>query len=141
MTAYDDGNIFARILRGELPCHRVYEDAVALAFMDIMPRVDGHVLVIPKAKVRTLLDFAPDQLAALMGPLHKVARATVKALDADGLTLQQFNEAAGGQEVFHVHFHLLPRRAGEPVRPPGGPIAKPEVLADFARRIAAAIEP
>ncbi len=139
MTAYDDGNIFARILRREIPCHKVYEDDIALAFMDIMPRVEGHVLVIPKAPARTLLDIAPGDLAALMPRLQRVARAAVAATGAGGFTLQQFNEAAGGQEVFHLHFHILPRRAGVPIRAPGGPVEKPEVLATLASKIAAAL--
>ena len=137
MQPYDDGNIFARILRGEIPCAKVYEDDVALAFMDIMPRVEGHVLVIPKAPARTLLDIDADVLGALMGRVQRVGRAAVKALGAEGLTLHQFSESAGGQEVFHLHFHLLPRREGEPVRPPGGPMERPEVLAALASRISA----
>ena len=139
MHPYDDGNIFARILRGEIPCARVYEDEVALAFMDIMPRVEGHVLVIPKAPARTLLDIDADLLGALMARVQRVGRAAVTALGAEGLTLHQFSERAGGQEVFHLHFHLLPRREGEPIRPPGGPMEKPEVLAALAARIAAAL--
>ena len=137
MQPYDDGNIFARILRGEIPCARVYEDEVALAFMDIMPRVEGHVLVIPKATARTLLDIDADALGALMARVQRVGRAAVKALGAKGLTLHQFSERVGGQEVFHLHFHLLPRREGEPIRPPGGPMERPEVLAALAARIAA----
>ena len=137
MQPYDDGNIFARILRGEIPCARVYEDEVALAFMDIMPRVEGHVLVIPKATARTLLDIDADVLGALMARVQRVGRAAVKALGAEGLTLHQFSERVGGQEVFHLHFHLLPRREGEAIRPPGGPMERPEVLAALAARIAA----
>ncbi len=137
MQSYDDGNIFARILRGEIPCARVYEDDVALAFMDIMPRVEGHVLVIPKAPARTLLDIAPDVLGALMQRVQLVGRATVAAMRAEGLTLHQFSERVGGQEVFHLHFHLLPRREGEALRPAGGPVEKPDVLAGLAARIKA----
>lgn len=140
MTTYDDSNIFARILRGELPCHRVFEDDVALAFMDVMPRVDGHVLVIPKRPSRTLFDCDPADLAALMLRIQWVGRATCLALHAPGLTLQQFNEEAGGQVVFHLHFHLLPRQAGVPLRPPGGPMADPAVLLGFAERIRASID-
>ena len=120
-VAYDPENIFAKILRGDIPCHRVFEDEVALAFMDIMPRVEGHCLVIPKAPVRTVLDMTPEALGQLMARTQRVAAAAVAATAADGLTLQQFNESAGGQEVFHVHVHVLPRRAGVPLRPPGGP--------------------
>jgi histidine triad (HIT) family protein len=138
-TTYDTENIFAKILRGEIPCHKVFEDDVALAFMDIMPRVEGHCLVIPKAPVRTVLDMRPDDLGALMARTQRVAAAAVAATGADGLTLQQFNEAAGGQEVFHVHVHVLPRRAGEPIRAPGGPMADGVALAALAERIRAAL--
>ncbi len=140
MQAYDDGNIFAKILRGEIPSAKVYEDDVALAFMDVMPRVEGHVLVIPKAPARTLLDIEPDVLGALMQRVQRVGRATVKAMKAEGLTLHQFSERVGGQEVFHLHFHLLPRHAGVPIKPPGGPIEKFEVLAGLAARIKAELE-
>ena len=137
--AYDPSNIFAKILRGEIPCHRVFEDQVALAFMDIMPRCDGHCLVVPKAPARGLLDLSPEALAALMPRVQKVAAAAVRAFAADGLTLQQFNEAAGGQEVFHLHFHLLPRLNGVPLRPPHKEMGAPEVLKEHATRIRAAL--
>ena len=140
MTPYDDNNVFAKILRGALPCHKVLEDDVALAFMDVMPRVPGHVLVIPKTPARTLLDIDSAHLAALMPRLQRVAQAVVAAMRADGLTLQQFNEEAGGQVVFHLHFHLLPRHAGAPLQPPGGPMEKPDILADQAARIRAALQ-
>lgn len=136
MAGYDPQNIFARVLRGELPCHKVFEDDVALAFMDIMPRIEGHTLVIPKRPCRTLLDIGSDDLAALMPRVQHVGAAVVEAFAADGLTLQQFNEEAGGQVVFHLHFHLLPRHTGVALRPPGGPMEKPEVLAAHAARIA-----
>ncbi|ASM72255.1 MULTISPECIES: HIT family protein [Roseobacteraceae] len=116
---YDDQNIFAKILRGEIPNVTVYEDDDTLCFMDIMPRTDGHCLVIPKTPCRNLLDASPEQLAVCMKTLNKVANAAMKAFDADGITLQQFNEAAGGQEVFHLHFHILPRHEGVATRPPG----------------------
>ena len=135
MTPYDESNVFAKILRGEIPSHRVYEDEIALAFMDVMPRVEGHVLVIPKTSARTLLDIAPADLAALMPRVQRVGRAVVAAFVAEGLTLQQFNEEAGGQVVFHLHFHLLPRHAGIALRPPGGPMASPDVLARNAALI------
>ena len=137
MQAYDETNIFARILRGEIPCTKVYEDEVCLAFMDIMPQVEGHVLVIAKAPSRTLLDTDPQALAALMPRVQAVGRAAVKAFGADGLTLMQFSEAAGGQTVFHLHFHLLPRRDGVPMRPHEGPMAAPDVLERQARLIRA----
>jgi histidine triad (HIT) family protein len=137
--AYDDGNVFAKILRGELSAHRVYEDADTFAFMDIMPRCDGHVLVIPKSPVRTLLDASDDQLAACMRTVRKVAAATMKAFAADGVTLLQANEAAGGQVVFHMHFHVMPRHDGKPLGPAGSNMEKPEVLAANADRIRRAL--
>ncbi len=140
MTAYDDGNIFARILRGEIPCAKVYEDDVALAFMDVMPQVEGHVLVIAKTPSRTLLDTDPDVLSDLMRRVQKVGRAAVRALGADGLTLMQFSESAGGQTVFHLHFHLLPRREGVPIRPHEGPMAARDTLAALAERIRAELD-
>ena len=139
-AAYDPSNIFAKILRGEIPNHTVFEDEVALAFMDIMPRSEGHCLVIPKAPARGLLDLAASDLAALMPRVQRVARAAVKAFSADGLTLQQFNEAAGGQEVFHLHFHILPRVTGVPLRPPAGSMADAATLRVQAERIRAALD-
>lgn len=135
MTAYDSHNVFAKILRGEIPSHTVYEDDKVLAFMDVMPRSDGHCLVIPKAPARGLLDAAPDDLAAVMAAVQKVGRAAVGAFDADGLTVQQFNEEAGGQVVFHLHVHILPRKTGVALKPPGGPMAPAEELAANAARI------
>ncbi|MCR8826627.1 HIT family protein [Pseudosulfitobacter koreensis] len=117
--SYDDQNIFAKILRGEIPNVTVYEDDDTLCFMDIMPRADGHCLVIPKTPCRNMLDASPDQLAACMRTVNKVSNAAMTAFGADGITLQQFNEAAGGQEVFHLHFHILPRHEGVATRPPG----------------------
>ncbi|MFW8634498.1 HIT family protein [Cribrihabitans pelagius] len=119
MTAYDPDNIFAKILRGEIPSETVYEDGATLAFMDIMPRADGHLLVIPKSPCRNLLDASPEQIAAVMATVQKLARAVQRAFGAPGVTVQQFNEAAGGQEVFHLHVHVLPRREGDKLRPPG----------------------
>ncbi len=136
---YDSTNIFAKILRGEIPCHRILDDEVALAFMDIMPRCEGHCLVIPKEPARTLLDIRSDTLAELITRVQRVAQAAVAATGAEGMTLQQFNEAAGGQEVFHLHFHILPRRSGIALRPPGGPMADHALLAKQAQAIAAAL--
>jgi histidine triad (HIT) family protein len=119
MTAYDDQNILAKILRGEIPSFKVYEDAETLCFMDIMPRSDGHCLVIPKTPCRNVLDATDAQLAAVMSTVKKVANAAKTAFDADGVTLQQFNEAAGGQEIFHLHFHIHPRHTAVPLRGPG----------------------
>jgi histidine triad (HIT) family protein len=136
---YDSSNVFAKILRGELPATRVYEDEGALAFMDIMPRADGHVLVIPKEPARTLLDATPEGLAHLIGAVQRVARAVKEALGADGITIQQFNEPAGGQVVFHLHFHVIPRWDGVAMRPHTGAMEKPEALEAHAARIRAAL--
>jgi histidine triad (HIT) family protein len=114
--AYDTNNVFAKILRGELPAFKVHEDDLTLAFMDIMPAADGHVLVIPKGPYRTLIDCPDDVLQALIVTARKVAIAAEKAFEADGITLMQFSEAAGGQEVFHIHFHVVPRKSGVPMR-------------------------
>jgi histidine triad (HIT) family protein len=137
--AYDDSNIFAKILRGEMPCHRVYEDEVALALMDIMPRIEGHTLVIPKFACRNLLDADPEGLSQFIKRVQLIACAAKTALSADGITLQQFNEAAGGQVIFHLHFHILPRFEGVELKPPASAMEKPEVLEAQASKIAAAI--
>ena len=121
MSAYDPENIFAKILRGEIPSVKVFEDEETLCLMDIFPRSEGHCLVIPKTPCRNLLDATPQQLAACMKTVHKVANAAKAAFDADGITLLQFSEAAGGQEVFHLHFHIHPRHEGVPLRAPGQP--------------------
>jgi histidine triad (HIT) family protein len=136
---YDRDNVFAKILRGELPCHKVYETDRALAFMDIMPRGDGHVLVIPKAQARNILDVAPDDLADLAKAVQVVAKAAKEAFAADGLTIQQFNESAGGQVVFHLHVHMIPRFDGVPLKPHTGEMEKPEKLAAFAEKLRAAL--
>ena len=138
--AYDDNNVFAKILRGELPCHKVYETDRILAFMDVMPRGDGHVLVIPKAKARNILDVAPDDLAEIAKAAQIVGRAAKEALSADGLTIQQFNESAGGQVVFHLHVHVIPRFDGVAMRPHTGEMEKPEILAANAGKIRAALQ-
>ena len=137
--AYDDANVFAKILRGEIPAHVVFEDAATLAFMDIMPAVDGHVLVIPKAKARNLLDVAPADLAAVTATVQKVAIAAKQAFAADGITVQQFSEAAGGQEVFHLHVHVMPRQAADRVRPLPRPFADAKILAAHAAKLRAAL--
>nr|WP_321253585.1 HIT family protein [uncultured Ruegeria sp.] len=138
MTGYDNDNIFAKILRGEIPATRVYEDDDTLAFMDIMPRSDGHILVIPKTPCRNVLDASPEQLAAAMATVQKMARAVKAAFDADGVTIQQFNEAAGGQEVFHLHFHVLPRHEGVSMRPPGN-MGDFDLIAQHAEKIRASL--
>ena len=140
MTAYDPQNVFAKILRGELPCEKVYEDEHALAFMDIMPRADGHTLVIPKAPARNILDISPDDFARLARGVHHVAQAVRTGMNADGLTIQQFNEPAGGQVVFHLHVHVMPRFEGVALRPHTGAMEQPEVLAANAEKIRAALK-
>lgn len=139
-TAYDPNNVFAKILRGEMPAQKVYETDKVLAFMDIMPRADGHVLVIPKAAARNILDIHPDDLADLYRAVQFVAKGVKRAMAADGLTIQQFNETAGGQVVFHIHVHVLPRWAGVALRPHTGAMENPEVLATHAATIRAALE-
>ncbi|OUS36352.1 HIT family protein [Rhodobacterales bacterium 56_14_T64] len=116
---YDSDNIFAKILRDEIPSTRVYEDADTIAFMDIMPRSDGHVLVVPKTPCRNMLDATAEQMAAVMKTVQLMSRALMVAFEADGITLQQFNETAGGQEVFHLHFHVLARHEGDRLGAPG----------------------
>jgi histidine triad (HIT) family protein len=139
MPAYDPNNIFAKILRGELPSYKVYEDDKAIAFLDIMPRAPGHTLVLPKASARNLLDVEPADLAHVMQVAQKIARAAVQVLGADGITIQQFNESAGGQVVFHLHVHVIPRIDGVPMKPPASLKEKPEVLADQAKKLQAAL--
>jgi histidine triad (HIT) family protein len=136
---YDDSNVFAKILRGELPAHKVYEDADTLAIMDIMPRCDGHTLVIPKTPARNVLDATPTQLAAVMATVQKIARAVMTAFQAQGVTLNQFNEPAGGQVVFHLHVHVMPRHDGVPLGAHTGKMADQAVLAANAARIRAAL--
>jgi histidine triad (HIT) family protein len=140
MPSYDPNNIFAKILRGELPAHKVYEDNNAFAFLDIMPRAPGHTLVIPKVPVRTFLDIKADDLAHLMGATQKIARAAMTVFAADGLTIQQFNEPAGGQVVFHLHVHIIPRKNGVALKPPASVKEDPAVLSDQALKLAAALK-
>lgn len=116
---YDSENIFAKILRGEIPSVQVYEDDATLVFMDIMPRISGHILVIPKTPARNFLDASPEQMAAVMATVQKLSHAVMAAFGADGVTIQQFNEAAGGQEVFHLHVHILPRHTDVGLNPRG----------------------
>ena len=139
MPSYDPNNVFAKILRGELPCHKVYEDERAFAFLDIMPRAPGHTLVIPKSPARNLLDVKPDDLAHFMRVVQKISAAAMKVFDADGLTLQQFNEAAGGQVVFHLHVHIIPRKNAVPMKPPATYKEETSVLSDQALKLAAAL--
>ena len=140
MSAYDPSNVFAKILRGELPSHTVYEDADTLAIMDIMPRADGHVLVVPKAACRNVFDAPPEALKSVALSVQTLARAVRSAFNADGVTIQQFNEAAGGQVVFHLHVHVMPRFDGVALRPHTGAMEKPDVLAAHAEKIRTALK-
>jgi histidine triad (HIT) family protein len=139
MPAYDSNNIFAKILRGEIPCHKVYEDDKALAFLDIMPRAPGHTLVIPKAPARNILDVASDDLAHVMAIAQRIAKVSVDVFGADGVTLQQFSEPAGGQVVFHLHVHVIPRKDGIALKPPATYKEAPDVLKEQAAKLAAAL--
>jgi histidine triad (HIT) family protein len=138
--AYDPDNVFAKIMRGELPAQRVYEDEATLAIMDIMPRADGHVLVLPKAPCRNLLDAPPQAVQAVALTVQKLAQAVKAAFGADGVTIQQANERAGGQVVFHMHVHVMPRHDGVSLRPHTGEMAPSELLAAHAGKIKAAMQ-
>jgi histidine triad (HIT) family protein len=127
MMAYDRNNIFARILRGEIPCVKVFEDDKTLAFMDVMPESEGHVLVVPKEDAQDILDLSAEGLAAMMATVQRVARAVDKALAPDGIQLRQYNGAPAGQTIFHVHFHILPIREGV------GMAAHGKVMVDAAK--------
>jgi histidine triad (HIT) family protein len=140
MSNYDPNNVFAKILRGELPAYKVYEDDKTFAFLDIMPRAPGHTLVVPKAPARTIVDIEPDDLVHLVKTTQKVARAAMTVFGADGLTIHQFNEPAGGQVVFHLHIHVIPRKNGEVLKSPAAVKEQPGVLAEHARKLAAALQ-
>ncbi|WP_054310902.1 HIT family protein [Mesorhizobium sp. 1M-11] len=137
--SYDDTNIFAKLLRGEIPSHRVYEDDAVIAFMDVMPQGKGHILVVPRAPSRNLLDADPATFAPLFAVVQKVAQAVKKAFAADGVTIMQFNEPASGQTVYHLHVHVIPRFDGVPLKPHSGEMEKPDVLAANADKIKAAL--
>ena len=138
--AYDTRNIFARILRGEIPAHKVYEDEHTLAFMDVMPQSDGHTLVIPKAAAENLFDLPPEALAATILTTQRVARAVKKAFDPPGIMIAQLNGAGAGQSVFHIHFHIVPRYEGIDLRLHAREMADQKVLADHAARVRAALD-
>jgi histidine triad (HIT) family protein len=139
MTSYDTDNIFAKILRGEIPSQRVYEDEHTVAFMDVMPQANGHTLVIPKAPSRNILDADPQTLARLLPVVQKVAVAVKDAFAADGVTVIQFNEPAAGQTVYHLHFHVIPRVEGLPLKPHSGTMADQGVLAANAEKLRKAL--
>jgi len=134
---YDDANIFAKIIRGELPCVKLHEDDRVLSFLDIFPQVEGHALVIPKAaRATNLFDLPPDDLAALSIGVQRVAMAVKSALKPDGVRIAQFNGAPAGQTVFHVHFHILPVFAGQGERAHGSGVkADPSALEALAEKI------
>ncbi len=136
---YDSENIFAKILKGEIPSHRIYEDDTTYAFLDVMPRSDGHTLVIPKAQATGLLDASSEVIANCMATIQKLAPKIVDAMAADGFLIQQFNGEAAGQTVFHLHFHIVPRKLGVSLRPHGHEMADPETLASHAHIIRAAL--
>lgn len=138
--AYDRNNVFARILRGEIPSHRVYEDDLTLAFMDVMPQADGHTLIIPKVEAENLLDTPPESLSAVVLTTQRVARAVRKAFDAPGILIAQLNGSTAGQSVFHMHFHVVPRREGLELRFHARDMADPKLLAEHAARIRAALD-
>ena len=140
MPAYDDQNIFAKILRGEIPCHKVHENQHTLAFLDIMPRSPGHTLVIPKAPARGILDIEDDDFAEVARTARRIARAAVRAFDAEGVIVQQFSEAASGQVVFHLHMHVMPMKAGIDLLPAQTRKEAPAVLEDHAARMIAALK-
>ncbi|MEM6383604.1 MAG: HIT family protein [Pseudomonadota bacterium] len=131
---YDPANIFAKILAGEIPSQTIFEDEHTKVIMDVMPQADGHALVIPKAPSRNLLDADPASLGHIMAVAQKIAIASLSAFDADGVTVQQFNEAAGGQSVFHLHVHVIPRHEGVTLRGHAGGMADPDLLAEHAER-------
>ncbi len=132
---YDENNVFAKILRGELPCHKVYEDDETFAFLDIMPRANGHTLVIPKAPWVGIFDTPADTLCILLRSVQKLASAVRDAMAAEGILLQQFNEAAAGQMVFHIHFHIVPRWRDVALKPHTGEMEDSEVLSENAEKI------
>lgn len=139
MTAYDPANIFGKILRGEIPAHKVFEDDDVLVMMDVFPQSKGHVLVIPKAQSRNILDADPAVLARTLPRVQRIARAVQKALSPAGLRLAQFNEAAAGQTVFHLHFHIIPVYEGVELGRHGQGRADDGELAAQAQLIAEAL--
>ena len=137
--AYDNDNIFAKILRGETPCVKVYEDAGTLVFMDVMPEADGHVLVVPKESAQDIFDLSAEGMTAMMATTQKVSRAVDKALAPDGIQLKQYNRAPAGQSIFHVHFHIVPRWEGLGLAPHGRVMVEASVLEPIAAKIRSAL--
>jgi histidine triad (HIT) family protein len=139
MPSYDPNNVFAKILRGEFSAYKVYEDDRVLAFLDIMPQAPGHTLVVPKAPARNFLDAAPDDLAYLIKVTQKIAQTAKTVFAADGINIFQFNEPAAGQTVFHLHFHVIPRKEGVGLKPPASIKEDAAVLVEQQARLAAAL--
>ncbi|MBQ5947150.1 HIT family protein [Massilia sp. ST3] len=137
--SYDSQNPFAKILRGELPCVKVYEDDMTLAMMDIMPQAEGHVLVLPKEGAAEIFALSPESAAACMRTTQRIAAAVKAALNPPGVMIAQFNGRAAGQTVPHVHFHIVPRLDAAPLRPHAVEQADMEQLRALAARIAAAL--
>ena len=135
--SYDKKNIFAKIISGELPAEKIFENDKVLAFMDIMPRSPGHLLVIPKSSARNILDIDDENLCEVIKVVKKLAIASKRAMNATGVTIQQFSEADGGQEVFHLHFHIIPRYTGKPMNRPGQMVKDMTVLSMQANKIKA----
>lgn len=136
---YDPSNIFAKILRGEIPCHKVVEDETALVFMDVMPQSNGHALIVPKTQARNIFDADPAVLAKILPLVQKIAIASKKAFNADGITVWQFNEPAGGQTVFHLHYHVIPRYEGVALKPHSGKMEDGAILAANAEKLRRAL--
>ena len=139
MSTYDNQNIFAKILRGEIPCTKVYEDEHTIAFMDIMPQADGHTLIVPKNPSVNLLDADAATFGPLFTTVQKIARAVKQGMGADGVVITQFNEAAAGQTVFHLHVHVIPRWEGVALRKHSGAMADSALLQAHAEKIKAAL--
>lgn len=137
---YDDTNIFAKIIRGELPCHKVYEDEETLAFLDIMPRANGHTLVIPKTPAINIFNVDTETLCTAISAVHMLSPIIRNAMGAEGILLQQFNEEAAGQTVFHIHFHIIPCWTDIPLKPHTGEMEDSEILAKNADKIIAALK-
>ena len=137
--SYDNNNVFAKILRGEIPCVKVFENEKTLAFMDVMPQADGHVLVIPKEPAENLLDLSPESAGALMMTTQRIAKAVKKGLNAPGIMLAMLNGAPAGQSVFHVHFHVIPRSAGVDMGMHARAMADPQSLEPIAAKIRSAL--
>ena len=137
--AYDSNNVFARILRGEIPSVKIYEDAKTLAFMDVMPQTEGHVLVIPKEAAENIFDLSAEGAGALIATTQNVAKAVKKALGVPGIMLVQLNGAAAGQSVFHVHFHIIPREGGVDMHLHARDMVDAKILEPIAAKIRSAL--